>query len=167
MIILFLLFNMKYFYIPLFSISFVIIALFHQHFLGMEPCAWCVLQRFFFIAIFLISLMGLFLNKLKIASLFGTSFLATCGSFTAIYQTFWANSSNSCDVSFAEKFISYTQLNTLLPDVFESYALCADANIYLLGIPYSGWGLISFIILSILADILLFKSFKPVSSGSQ
>jgi protein dithiol:quinone oxidoreductase len=158
---------MKYFYIPLLSISFVIIALFHQHFLGMEPCAWCVLQRFFFIAIFLFSLIGLFLNKLKIGALFGISLLATGGIFTAIYQTFWANSSNSCDVSFADKFISYTQLNTLLPNVFESYALCADTNIYLLGIPYSGWGLISFIILSILSDVLLVKSLKPISSSGK
>lgn len=133
--------------ISLFSFSVLSLALFHQHYLGMEPCSWCVFQRFFFALIFIFSTTGIFIEKIRKVSLFFVSILSSLGMLIATYQTFWANQSKSCAISFAEKFISFTQLNQIFPTVFESYALCAESNVSLIGIPYSAWGLFSFFII--------------------
>lgn len=133
--------------------TFVVsLALYHQHFKQMEPCAWCILQRIFFVLILIVSILGLkksfkLINKI---SLISTFFISLMGIITAIYQIFWANSSNSCAMSLAEKFVNYSQLNTLFPKLFEIYALCADSNVNLLGLPYAFWSLIAFIIINVL-----------------
>ncbi len=133
----------------------IITALFHQHYLGMEPCAWCVLQRFVFVLIFLIASANLFVKSLwldLLAFMTGVS-----GIGIALYQLNVANLSNSCGISAAEKFMTWTQLNTLLPQVFESYALCADANVDLFGIPYAGWSLWLFALISLTISIQIIK----------
>ncbi len=132
-------------------------ALVHQHIFGMEPCAWCVLQRLVFVLIFLISTLSLIYKKTSVfdwlVSAFGLS-----GIGIALYQLNVANYSNSCGISAAEKLMTWTQLNSLLPQVFESYALCADANVSLLGLPYAAWSLWLFITITILSIRKIIKN---------
>lgn len=132
------------------------IALFHQHVQSIDPCAWCVLQRLYFVAILLLSILG-FKETLKKSSVYATIIISLIGVGTAIYQIFWANSSESCNLSAAEKLMNFTQLNQLLPQVFESYALCSESNIDFLGLPYAAWSLITFLALSIINVRFLVK----------
>ncbi len=152
------------FVIPTFSLFILSIALFHQHYLGMEPCAWCVLQRFFFALIFLSYFLSLVFKKIERQIIYLILIFSLSGIVTATYQTFWANYSQSCAISFAEKFISFTYLNKLLPFIFESYALCAESNVNFVGLPYSVWGLISFVIL---LGISIKYLYKPKNHSNQ
>ena len=156
---------MYYLFIPIFSLFTVSLALFHQHFLGMEPCAWCILQRFIFISIFIISIPGVFIDKVRKATILLALPLVSSGIVVAIYQIFIAAKSTDCAISFAEKFISYFQLNTLIPQVFENYALCSEASATFLTLPYPIWGLISFVFLDIIISLNIVKLFKPILSS--
>lgn len=133
------------------------LALFHQHIMGMDPCAWCVLQRLLFISIFIVSLAGIFLKLcVKTINLIAIV-ISIVGATAATYQTIWASQSESCGISLAEKIISFTKLNEMIPNVFEAYALCSQSNINLIGIPYSVWAGMGFI-------LILFFNFKNIKS---
>jgi protein dithiol:quinone oxidoreductase len=95
-------------------------ALHTQHVMGMEPCPWCVLQRVIFVGIFLFAVLGLAWRKrlgVMVAAL-GIDILAALGVAAALWQHFVAASSHSCNLTFADKFMSATRLDALLPDVF-------------------------------------------------
>ena len=132
-------------------------ALVHQHIFGMEPCAWCVLQRLVFAVIFLISILSIIFKK-TLAFDWLVSALGASGVGIALYQLNVANYSNSCGISVAEKFMNWTHLNSLLPQVFESYALCADANVSLLGLPYAAWSLWLFVLITLLSIRKIIKN---------
>ncbi len=158
---------MYYLFIPIFSLFAVSIALFHQHVLGMEPCAWCILQRFIFISVFLVTFPGIILHNWRKITLLLALPLVSLGTLVAIYQILIASKSNDCAISFAEKFISYFQLNTLIPQVFENYALCSEASATFLTLPYPIWGLISFVLLDIIISLNIVRLFKPMFSRSE
>jgi disulfide bond formation protein DsbB len=113
----------------------------------MEPCPWCVLQRIVFIAIGLCALLGLAWRGAagsRVAASLGL-LLALAGIGAALWQYFVAARSPSCNLTLADKIVTATQLDRLLPDVFEARASCADAAVNLLGIPYAFWAAIVFL----------------------
>ena len=123
--------------------SFVAVAaaLVTQHGLGMEPCAWCVLQRLVFIGLGAFALLGLAWRGpagIRVAGTFGL-LLAAAGFAAAMWQHFVAARSVSCNLTFADRVVNATGLNGLLPDVFEARASCAEAAASLLGVPYEFW----------------------------
>ena len=141
-------------------IAAVAFAVFSQHVLGMLPCAWCVLQRLIFILIALICLLVNFSNSLSyqkiitaIAAVFSIS-----GMWAAWHQATVASQSFSCDMSFADVFISrHTGLDSAIPWLFGIYATCMDAAVTLFGVEYALWALILFALLTI---ILIFSLFR-------
>jgi protein dithiol:quinone oxidoreductase len=73
-------------------------------------------------------------------SIVGASFLSLfclTGIGLVIYQHFIAAAQSSCTFSKAEKLVIWSQLDQLLPSVFQVTASCADAALAkLLGVPY-------------------------------
>lgn len=140
----------------LFCLLAVGIALFSQHYLGMRPCAWCVLQRFILILIAVICLLASHkrLNKLT-KNIFSTlaGITAISGIIAAWYQYTVAAQMFSCAQTFADKFISASGLDIMAPWLFGVYATCMDAKVSLLGIEYAIWGLISFVICGLLLSL--------------
>jgi disulfide bond formation protein DsbB len=129
------------------SFGAVGVALVSQHAFAMEPCPWCVLQRLVFIAIGLLALIGLAWRSVmatRVAAGLGLV-LAACGVAAALWQHFVAARSQSCNLTLADKIVTATQLDRLLPDVFEARASCADAAVSLLGVPYAFWAAIVFL----------------------
>ena len=57
----------------------------------------------------------------------------------ALYQNFVAAADGSCMVTAADKFLMASGLSDWLPEVFEPRANCAEANVGMLGVPYSLW----------------------------
>ena len=53
-----------------------------------------------------------------------------------MWQHFVAARSASCNLTLADRIMTATQLDQLLPAVFEARASCADAAVNLAGIPY-------------------------------
>lgn len=132
-------------------------ALFTQHGLDMQPCPWCVLQRLIFVAIALAALPGLLAGgdvaRWASGPLIGV--LALCGMATALWQHFVASSSTSCALTLADRINRGLGLDELLPQVFASYASCAEAKATLLGVPYEFYSLTLFVGLSVAAALLL------------
>jgi disulfide bond formation protein DsbB len=126
-------------------------ALVSQHAFAMEPCPWCVLQRLIFVAIGVFALIGLVWRRpagSRVAAAFAFV-LAGAGIAAALWQHFVAAKSASCNLTLADRVMSATQLDRLLPDVFEARASCADAAVDLLGVPYAMWSALAFVVCAI------------------
>jgi disulfide bond formation protein DsbB len=143
------------------SLGVVAAALVTQHVLGMLPCPWCVLQRLIFVVIATLALMGAALSAVTRAPIArrvaaGLMLLgAVAGAAAALWQHFVASSSTSCNLTLADRVVSATGLDALLPDVFAAWASCADAATKLLGLPYEVWSLTAFVVLGAVALRLL------------
>jgi len=126
-------------------------ALVTQHVYGMQPCPWCVLQRLIFMCIGVLAAIGLVWRGGAGPRVLGVLalLLAACGFAAAMWQHFVAAATASCKLSFADKVVSATGLNDLLPAVFESRASCADAAVSLFGVPYEFWSATLFVVLAI------------------
>ena len=126
----------------------VIAALVSQHVFGMEPCPWCVLQRIIFVAIGVLALVGLVWRAPAGGRVAGTLalLLALAGIAAALWQQLVAAKSASCNLTLADRIVGATQLDHLVPEVFEARASCADAAVSLLGVPYAFWSAAMFVV---------------------
>ena len=77
------------------------------------------------------------------------SLLAVAGVAAALWQHFVAAKSASCNLTLADRIVSATQLDRLLPDVFEARASCADAAVNLFGVPYAMWSALGFVVCAV------------------
>lgn len=146
------------------------LALVSQHVWGHEPCPWCILQRVVFVAIALVAVAAAFMRSkgLQRAALVVIIGLAMAGCAAALWQHFVAASSQSCNLTLADKIIHGLQLDTVLPEVFEPRASCADAIFHFLGVPYEVWSLMLYGLLAVGAVVAMRKTFGPstLTAGS-
>lgn len=144
-------------FICLASVAF---ALFSQHVLGMLPCAWCVFQRLIFIVIAIVCLLVNFSGSViyqKVLALIA-AILSVGGIIAAWYQYSVASVSFSCDMTFADVFMSrQTGLDAAVPWLFGIYATCMDAAVDLFGVEYAVWALLLFAAIFIVLILSLFR----------
>jgi disulfide bond formation protein DsbB len=127
-------------------------ALIAQHAFDTPPCAWCVLQRLIYLVIALVCLIGAVGGPALSRIMAVLAFLLSLGGVaTAWYQHSVASKLLSCDMTFADRLISHSQLDALLPYVFGIYASCMDAVTMIAGVEFSVWSLILFVLLALLA----------------
>jgi protein dithiol:quinone oxidoreductase len=140
----------------------VAIALVSQHGFDMQPCPWCVLQRLIFIVIALVALIGLGWRSRRGARTVALTIeaLAAAGVATALWQHFVAAASTSCNLTLADRIVSASGLASLLPEVFEARASCAEAAVDMLGVPYALWGLAVFVVIGAADGLLLARGFQ-------
>lgn len=133
------------------SFAAVAAALVSQHTYGMEPCAWCVLQRLIFLGVGVVALVGLAWRSARGSRVVGSVvlLLALSGLASALWQHFVAARSASCNLTLADRIVGATQLDSLLPDVFSVRASCAEAAVSLLGVPYAFWAAALFLVISV------------------
>lgn len=144
------------------SVAPVGMALVSQHVWGHEPCPWCILQRVVFVATALVAVTAAFarsslLQRIALVVIIGLS-LAGCAA--ALWQHFVAASSQSCNLTLADKIIHGLELDTVLPEVFEPRASCADAIFHFLGVPYELWAFTLYIVLALGAALAIRKTFR-------
>jgi len=122
------------------ALAFVLIS---QHFFGVKPCPWCVLQRGIFLLVALISGLGWLLRQekpLRDAALLLVIGLVLAGIAAAVYQHEVASQMATCNLTFADRVLSALHLETALPFMFMVTASCSDAAQYqLLGQGYEVW----------------------------
>jgi disulfide bond formation protein DsbB len=130
-------------------LSFVAVglALVTQHVFDMQPCPWCVLQRLIFVVIGAACLIALAVPR---AGGLAVLLLSVCGIAAALWQHFVAASSDSCNLTLAERIISGLGLDGMAPEVFQARASCADAAVSMLGVPYEFYSLALFVVLAAL-----------------
>lgn len=126
-------------------------ALVSQHLFDMPPCAWCVLQRLVYLAIGVLALAGA--NIRVVARLCATlcMLLSGGGMAAAWYQYDVASQMFSCDLTFADQFMSASGLDSAVPWLFGIYASCMDAMIEIMGVEYALWSLALFAILFVIS----------------
>lgn len=150
-------------YITLTSLLALTVALVSQHFFGLRPCAWCVLQRLLLLIIAGIGIVG------WIASLIGIKVIQTlarillflgsaAGVAAAWYQHTVAAKLFSCDMTFADQFMIQTGLESAYPSIFGIYASCMDASVSVFGIDYALWALFFFTLLALTSLFSLIKN---------
>jgi len=120
-------------------------ALVAQHGFGMEPCAWCVIQRIVVIALAAVALGAAALARrwprgvgLPAAAVLLA--LAVGGAWAAWHQHTVASRQLSCAFTWADRTLMAMQLDAWVPALFRVGATCADAaQATLLGLPFEVW----------------------------
>lgn len=139
-------------------------ALFSQHVLGMQPCAWCILQRMICLATGVASGLGWLMRahrKVAVAAALGTFLLSIGGAVAAWYQHTVASQQFTCDMTLADRVVSGSGLDAAMPGIFGIYATCADSAVDLLGVRYELWTLALFSILAIMSILALARRSPP------
>ena len=139
------------------------VALLSQHVFDMRPCAWCVFQRLLLIIIFAFSIFGYLVSSFKLhflSQIFATFSVLTSlgGILAAWYQYTVAAKLFSCDLTFADRFMTQSGLDSAIPWLFGIYSTCMDASVHVFGLEYALWALILFAILGLLMIYALLHS---------
>ncbi|MFL6696217.1 MAG: disulfide bond formation protein B, partial [Vitreoscilla sp.] len=94
-----------------------------QYAFDMQPCPWCVLQRFIYIVVGVLALLGALLSNTPRRIAIVLALLATLsGIASALWQQLHAINEASCDLSLAERITTALQLDRMLPQLFIAYA---------------------------------------------
>jgi len=141
-------------------VAAVAAALVSQYVFDMQPCPWCILQRLVFVGVGVLCLVaGLFAAPAARKTVTALALLlAALGASAAVWQHVVAAKSASCNLTLADRIMSASQLDRLLPDVFEARASCADAAVNLLGVPYAMWSALAFVVCAIVLIGVLRRS---------
>lgn len=127
------------------SLAALSVALVAQHAFGVEPCAWCVIQRGVTIAVAAVAIAGAFAagrSPRAAGAVAGSSLLALSagGVLAAWHQHTVAARQLSCAFTWADRTLSSLQLDAWWPGMFRVGATCADAaQARLLGLPFEAW----------------------------
>lgn len=142
--------------IALLSYAGVGAALISQHSFDMMPCAWCVLQRLIYLILGTVCLIGA-LGSPSVARV--TSALAipisVGGILAAWYQFSVAAEMESCDRTFADRFMVRSGLDSGLPSLFGIFGTCMEARVKLFGVEYALWSLALFALFAVMAIVAL------------
>ena len=137
--------------VALLAIAAVVTAGTAQYVFDMQPCPWCVLQRFIYLVLAVLALAGAFIagRARRILAWLGL-LVALSGVGAALWQQLAAVNENSCDLSLAERITTGLHLDRLAPQLFIAYASCADAAVSVLHVPFAVWSCIMFALLALL-----------------
>jgi len=142
------------------SLLAVGIALVSQHFYDMPPCAYCVFQRVVYVAIAFSAILAWLLRRVRPAQMAFTLLaflLSLVGIWAAWYQHSVAQHLLSCDMTFADRFMTKSGLDEALPNVFGIFASCMDAAVDVFGVKYEIWSLALFAILGVVSLMALIR----------
>lgn len=146
------------------------IALVSQHHFDLQPCPWCVLQRLIFVlgaGVALLEAAAVIAAQRRVSGAqrrvpLGCQWaaglrllLAVAGVAAAAWQHLVAAAQASCKLTHADQILAWTQLDRLVPDLFQPRASCLDAKAWLLGVPYEFWSGTLFILLGAAALVSL------------
>jgi disulfide bond formation protein DsbB len=133
--------------IVLVSVAAVAVALVSQYQFDMQPCPWCTLQRLIFLVVGGFALLGLMIPSRRAPGDGRRRLMfSIAGIASALWQHFVAASSDSCNLTLADRIMKTLGLFDLAPSVFAPMASCAEASVNLLGIPYEFWSLALFVV---------------------
>ena len=143
------------------ALGSVALAAVAQYAFDMQPCPWCVLQRFIYIVVGVLALLAALLSHTARRVAIGLALVgALCGIASALWQQLAAVNENSCDLSLAERITTALHLDRILPQLFIAYASCADAAVSVLHIPFAVWSCAMYVILALLLAWTLRVSLK-------
>jgi protein dithiol:quinone oxidoreductase len=131
----------------------VLMALYAQHQMDMQPCPWCILQRLLFVLLAAWLAVAALLPRSTPQRIWTALAVAPAGAgiAAALWQHFVAAKTASCALTLADRILTATGLDTRYPEVFEVRANCSDAAVSVLGVPFEFWSLALFALIGALA----------------
>ena len=148
------------------ALVLIAIALYMQYFMDLIPCALCMTQRVFVIAVGIIALLAWLHNPgnlgIKVYTSLGSLMAIIGGTFSIRHlwlQSLPADQAPACGPSLGYLFDAFplTEALTLL---LKGDGNCAESVWSLLGITIPGWTLIAFIGLLLINLWVFYKSFR-------
>jgi len=126
-------------------------ALYLQHWQGLDPCPWCIVQRLVYIAIGVVGLVAALVRPggigITVFSALG-GLLALAGAAAATWHVFLQKDperAQSCTGSVVEKLLDASRLGHLAPDLLQYDGPCTLKPWSLLGMSIPEWSLIGFV----------------------
>lgn len=142
------------------------IALYMQHVMLMEPCALCITQRIFMIAVGALALIAAALSKFRFAlrSLSALAALASCVGGAVSARHIWIQNLPEDQVPECGPGLAYMFETRPIFDaisvLLQGDGHCADVHFSLLGLTIPGWTLVSFAGMALLLVFVCFRSLK-------
>jgi disulfide bond formation protein DsbB len=137
--------------VGLLAFAAVAAAVVAQYVFDMQPCPWCVLQRFIYLVLGVLALVAAFFaGRTRRVATWLALLAALSGVASALWQQLYAASQASCDLTLAERITTALHLDRLLPQLFIAYASCADAAVNVIGVPFAVWSCAMFALLAAL-----------------
>ncbi|MEX1221400.1 MAG: disulfide bond formation protein DsbB [Idiomarina sp.] len=142
------------------ALLFIVVALYFQFAMGLEPCVKCIYQRVAMFGIALAALLPALLPKYAITRFLGLAgwlVASVWGYLIAAEHAAMQNSANSffavCD-TFPD-FPSWAPLHQWLPNLFAAPGLCGDIDWQFLGLSMPMWLQIIFAAYALVAAVLI------------
>lgn len=136
--------------------------LYLQHVVGLEPCPMCILQRYAFVVIAAVALLGALHGPRRAGSVvYGLLLLATAaaGGVVAAQQSKLQREPPSlaeCGPGF-EYMVENFGLGEALPMMFRGAGDCAAIDWTFLGLTIANWSLLCFVLIALLALWLVLR----------
>lgn len=143
--------------LSLISFSLVGAAVYLQLALHMLPCPYCVIQRYFFLAVGLCALAGALSSRPRLAAGAGALFALAGLGVAGRHLYILAHPGTSCGIDPVETFLNKIPSAELLPWLFRADGLCEDATDAILGLAIPEW---SALWLASLGAALLWLAFR-------
>jgi disulfide bond formation protein DsbB len=149
--------------IGMLSLGALLIALVSQHGFGIEPCAWCVMQRVVVMAIIMVAFVGALIARglPRLGPILAALLLlalSTGGVLAAWYQHTVAAKTLSCAFTWADRTLMAWQLDSIWPAMFRVGATCADAaSARLAGLAFEFWSGALFVLVAVAALALIVR----------
>lgn len=142
------------------AFGLIAVALYLQHGLDMLPCPLCVIQRYLFIAVGVLALIGAYTSKPKLFA--GLGLLAALGGAATAGKHLWvlAHPGLSCGIDPMETFLNKIPTATYLPFLFQADGLCEDALAPWFGLSIPQWSFLWFGLFSLSLAWLLIRRAK-------
>ncbi|TFW16993.1 disulfide bond formation protein B [Duganella callida] len=143
--------------IALAAFGMIGVALYLQHGLDMLPCPLCVIQRYLFIAIGIVALIGAYTRQPKLWT--GLGLLAALGGLGTAGKHLWvlAHPGLSCGIDPMETFLNKIPTATYLPFLFRADGLCEDALAPWFGLSIPQWSFLGFGLFTLALGWLLIR----------
>lgn len=145
--------------IALFCIALLCGAVYFQVVEEMAPCPWCVIQRYIFCAIAIISLIFAFApHTAQRIGLWLVSLLGLAGIGAASWLI-WvqAHPGLSCGIDPMETALNKYVTARWFPTLFEANGFCTTMYDDIMGLSIPQWSCISFVIITLATVIVLIK----------
>jgi disulfide bond formation protein DsbB len=145
------------------SLLALAVALIAQHAFGVEPCAWCVVQRIAVILVAVVSIAAVLLARVlpRAAPAVGAVLVAALsvgGCVAAWHQHTVAAKQLSCAFTWADRTLMTLQLDAIWPALFRVGSTCADAaQSTLLGLSFEVWSGVWFVLCALAAVAALHR----------
>ena len=137
-------------------------ALYFQIVQYMDPCPWCVIQRYFFIALGVTCLVSVFLSAKGAQRGTWLALLFALGGTASAGWHVWikAHPKISCGLDPMETSLNHIFPAKLLPVLFRANGMCTDELDPFLGLQLPSWSLIWFVGFVVVLAVLAWRGKK-------